>query len=253
MPAQTLPKRATTLAALAASALALTACGTAERLSEIGKAPALAGIENPQYAPGYQPVHMPMPQAPVGEQQANSLWRTGARGFFKDQRATRVGDILTVNIQINDRAQMQNSTTRSRDGSDSLGIPTLFGFERNVARVTGLSDTGSLLSTSGSSSSTGDGQIQRQEQINLQVAALITQVLPNGNLVVQGKQQVRVNHELRELLLSGIIRPEDITNANTISYEKIAEARISYGGKGTVSDVQQPRWGQQVLEVLNPF
>ncbi|QJE72628.1 flagellar basal body L-ring protein FlgH [Aerophototrophica crusticola] len=246
-------KRIPTLAVLAVSALGLSACSTAERLAEIGKAPTLAGIENPQTDPNYRPVHMPMPQAPVMEQQPNSLWRTGARGFFKDQRATRVGDILTVTIQINDRAQMQNSTTRSRDGSDSLGIPTLFGFERNVARATGLSDTGSLVSTSGASSSTGDGQIQRQEQINLRVAALITQVLPNGNLVVQGKQQVRVNHELRELLLSGIIRPEDITNANSISYEKIAEARISYGGKGTVSDVQQPRWGQQVLEVLNPF
>jgi flagellar L-ring protein precursor FlgH len=242
------------IAALLLGASMLSACGTADRLASVGRAPDLSNIEDPSRQSSYQPVRLPMPEAPVVERRANSLWRAGSRAFFKDQRAARVGDILTVTIAINDSAAMQNQTTRSRDGSESMGIPNLFGLEASTNNILPDSVTaGSLVSANSTSSSTGNGQIQRQEQINLQVAALILQILPNGNMVVQGKQEVRVNYEMRELTLTGIIRPEDITSANTISYEKIAEARISYGGKGQVSDLQQPRWGQQVLDIINPF
>ncbi|SNS93012.1 MULTISPECIES: flagellar basal body L-ring protein FlgH [unclassified Azospirillum] len=247
-------RTATTLTTLILGASMLTACGTADRLASVGKEPAFSSIEDPSRSPNYQPVRLPMPEAPVVEKRANSLWRAGSRAFFKDQRAARVGDILTVNIQINDRAQLQNQTTRARTGTETMGVPNLFGLEASTNTV--LPDTvtaASLLSTNSTSNSVGNGQIQRQEQINLQVAALIVQILPNGNMVVQGKQEVRVNYEMRELTLNGIIRPEDITSANTISYEKIAEARISYGGKGQVSDLQQPRWGQQVIDIINPF
>lgn len=235
------------------SVLPLTGCVT-DKLAAIGQTPALSGIEDPSRNPNYRPVHLPMPEAPVQERQANSLWRAGARAFFKDQRAARVGDILTITIQINDRAQLQNNTTRTRDSTDSIGIPNLFGLEASTNRLLPNSvDPASLVSATGNTSTAGTGQIQRQEQINLQVAALIVQVLPNGNMVVNGKQEVRVNNEVRELTLNGIIRPEDITSANTISYEKIAEARISYGGRGQITDVQAPRWGQQVLEAISPF
>lgn len=247
-------RTATTLTTLTLGASMLTACGTADRLANVGKEPAFSSIEDPSRQPNYQPVRLPMPEAPVVEKRANSLWRAGSRAFFKDQRAARVGDILTVSIQINDRAQLQNQTTRARTGTETMGVPNLFGLEASTNTV--LPDTvtaASLLSTNSASNSVGNGQIQRQEQINLQVAALIVQILPNGNMVVQGKQEVRVNYEMRELTLNGIIRPEDITSANTISYEKIAEARISYGGKGQVSDLQQPRWGQQVIDIINPF
>lgn len=242
-----------TLALLTAAATLMSGCVT-DKLAAVGQTPALSGIEDPSRNPNYQPVRLPMPDAPLQDRQANSLWRAGARAFFKDQRAARVGDILTVDIQINDRAQLQNNTTRNRDGSDSLGIPNLLGLESSVNNILPNSvDPASLISATGTSTSTGTGQIQRQEQINMQVAALIIQVLPNGNMVVQGKQEVRVNNEVRELTLTGIIRPEDITSANTISYEKIAEARISYGGRGHITDVQSPRWGQQVLEAISPF
>jgi flagellar L-ring protein precursor FlgH len=238
---------------LSLTVLPLTGCVT-DKLAAVGQTPALSGIDDPSRDPSYRPVRLPMPEAPVQERQANSLWRAGARAFFKDQRAARVGDIMTVTIQINDRAQMQNNTTRTRDGSDSMGIPNLLGLESSTNNILpNAVDPGSLISASGTSNSTGTGQIQRQEQINLQVAALIVQVLPNGNMVVNGKQEVRVNNEVRELTLTGIIRPEDITSANTISYEKIAEARISYGGRGHITDVQAPRWGQQVLEAISPF
>lgn len=247
-------RRLAPVLALSAAAALLSACGTADRLASVGRVPELSAIQNPALAPGYQPVNMPMPAVDLGERQGNSLWRAGARSFFKDQRAGRVGDILTVTIQINDKAQMQNQTKRSRNGSDSMGIPNLFGLESSVNRVLPNSvDPSSLVSASGTSTTDGNGAIQRQEQINLQVAAIVTQIMPNGNLVVQGKQEVRVNGEVRELQLAGIIRPEDITSANTISYEKIAEARISYGGRGNISDVQQPRWGQQVLDIIAPF
>lgn len=255
MSARTLTTRRSIRTALLLSltVLPLTGCVT-DKLAAVGQTPALSGIEDPSRDPNYRPVRLPMPEAPVQERQANSLWRAGARAFFKDQRAARVGDIMTVTIQINDRAQMQNNTTRTRDGSDSIGIPNLFGLESSTNNILpNAVDPASLVSTTGTSSSNGTGQIQRQEQINLQVAALIVQVLPNGNMVVNGKQEVRVNNEVRELTLTGIIRPEDITSANTISYEKIAEARISYGGRGHITDVQAPRWGQQVLEAISPF
>lgn len=255
-PRPSVAARITRLAVLATAAAALSACATADRLANVGKAPALAPIQNPQYDPSYQPVNLPMPAPDYGDRQANSLWRAGARAFFKDQRATRVGDILTVLIQINDRAQLQNNTTRSREGQENLGIPNLFGFQRNIARVLPTADDDTLetlVQTTSDSNAAGSGTIQRNEQINLRVAALITQVLPNGNLVVQGKQEVRVNYELRELTLTGIIRPEDITSQNTISYEQIAEARISYGGRGQITDMQQPRWGQQIVDIISPF
>ncbi|MBP7336159.1 flagellar basal body L-ring protein FlgH [Niveispirillum sp.] len=253
MSARTLPRSIRTTLLLSLAVLPLTGCVT-DKLAAIGQTPALSGIEDPSRNPNYRPVRLPMPEAPVQERQANSLWRSGARAFFKDQRAARVGDIMTVTIQINDRAQMQNNTSRTRDGSDSIGIPNLFGLEASTNNI--LPNTvnpSTLVSATGTTNSAGTGQIQRQEQINLQVAALIVQVLPNGNMVVNGKQEVRVNNEVRELTLTGIIRPEDITSANTISYEKIAEARISYGGRGNLTDVQTPRWGQQVLEAISPF
>jgi flagellar L-ring protein precursor FlgH len=250
---QTTRRSIRTVLMLSLAVLPLTGCVT-DKLAAVGQTPALSGIDDPSRDPNYRPVRLPMPEAPVQDRQANSLWRAGARAFFKDQRAARVGDIMTVDIQINDRAQLQNNTTRARDGSDTMGIPSLFGLESQADRILpNAVDPTSLISTSGTSNSNGTGQIQRQEQINMQVAALIVQVLPNGNMVVQGKQEVRVNNEVRELTLTGIIRPEDITSANTISYEKIAEARISYGGRGHITDVQAPRWGQQVLEAISPF
>lgn len=243
-------RRAALLTALAVSTGLLSAC---ERIEGIGKAPELTRITDPHSVPGYQAVHLPMPAVPPGEQKPNSLWRAGARAFFKDQRANKVGDILTVTIQINDKAQLDNSTTRSRDGKENMSVPGLFGYQNNIARALGTTDSNDLTSLTSSSNSTGTGGIKRAEAIQLKLAALIIDVLPNGTLVIQGKQEVRVNYELRDLTINGVIRPEDINNDNTIGYEKIAEARISYGGKGQMTDLQQPRYGQQLLDVISPF
>lgn len=244
------PARLVRLVLLGCAVMSATACNTFQRLSEVGTPPPLTPISDPKAAPGYAPVNLPMPTPTVLERNPNSLWRSGARGFFKDQRAKQVGDILTVQISIDDRAQLENQSTRARDNSENLGVPNLFGLE--TALPSSLSPS-SLVNLSATTANRGTGAISRQETIELKVAAVVNQVLPNGNLVIQGRQEVRVNFEVRDLLLSGVIRPEDISSENTVSYEKIAEARISYGGRGHISDVQQPRYGQQVIDILSPF
>ena len=183
-----------------------------------------------------------------------SLWSGGKQSLLGDRRAARRGDIMTVVIEIDEEAQISNSTSRSRDGSESLAIPDLFGIpqrlNRNLPEGASLDRAAGLNSTSQSG---GEGSVSRSEELTLRVAATVMQVLPNGVLEIQGSQEVRVNFELRELLVSGFVRPEDISRQNEITYDKIAAARISYGGRGQITDVQQPRIGQQLLDGLLPF
>lgn len=237
------------------SALSLNACaGIQDRMSRIGVEPPMSKIENPQTRPGYQPVSLPMPPSEITASAPNSLWQPARQTFFKDQRAHKVGDILTVMIDVDDEADMKNKTERSRVGGESATIPNFLGFESKLGKV--LPDAvnpSALIGATTNSTNTGGGKIKREEEIRLKIAAMVMEVLPNGNFVIQGRQEMRVNFELRELTIKGVIRPEDILNTNSISYEKIAEARISYGGKGTSSDVQQARYGQQVYDALFPF
>ncbi len=238
---------------LGASSLA--GCGNMiDRVAGIGKEPSMDPIENPQRDPNYQPVSMPMPTPSADLRQPNSLWRQGSRAFFKDQRAAKIGDILTVVIEIDDEAKLDNKTDQNRDGRNSAGLDNLLGYETMLRDIfpDGI-DAGNLVNSDSGSATSGSGTVDRSEAIKLRVAAIITQVLPNGNMVLQGTQQVRVNYELRQLTVGGVIRPEDISNVNEIDYDKIAEARIAYGGKGTLSDVQQPRYGQQVYDIFFPF
>lgn len=239
-------------AALASGLLA--GCGAADRLANIGKQPALSSIENPTTQPGYKPVKMPMPEAVPVSYQPNSLWPGGARGFFKDPRAKQVGDLLTVRVQITDKAEIENTTKRSRKNDEQSGISNLFGFETKAAKVfpKGFDPT-NLANASSEASSEGAGSVDRKETLTTNVAAVVTQVLPNGALVIEGKQEIRVNFEIRELIVAGVVRTEDIDADNTIASEKIAQARIAYGGRGQITDVQQPRYGQQVMDVLLPF
>ena len=243
----------TTVLALAVGSLS--ACNTLSRLSEVGSGPAVSKIEDPTQKAGYQQVSMPMPQAVAPPQNANSLWRPGSRAFFKDQRAKEVGDILTVAVAIaNESASFNSTLTRSRDGSEAAGITGLMGFENSLGKILPDSvDPANLVGTTGTSTNTNAGTTGRTESMTVSLAAVITQVLPNGNLVIAGKQEIRVNYELRELNVQGIIRPEDISSSNSVTYDKIAEARIYYGGRGVNSDLTQPRYGQQLLDVILPF
>ncbi len=229
----------------------LGACSAAERLTQIGATPALSAIENPTAQAGYRPVVMPMPEPVVDSYQSNSLFRSGARGFFKDQRAHRIGDILTVKIVIADKATISNQTSRGRTSTNSAGVGGVLG--SLFATVAPEVSAATAIDVNSGINDAGTGSVNRAESLETEVAAVITQVLPNGNLVIEGRQEVRVNFEVRDLVVAGIVRPEDIGADNTIASSKIAEARIAYGGRGQITDVQQPRYGQQVLDAILPF
>lgn len=226
-------------------------CAAIERLGQIGEKPALSSIDNPTTQAGYKPVNMPMPVPQPASYSPNSLWRNGSRAFFKDQRAHQVGDILTIGINLNDKAILNDKTTRSRKNAEDSGIDSFFG--KSKVPIMNAAVPTRIFKGDSSASSEGDGTVNRNEQVLTTVAAVITQVLPNGNMVIEGKQEIRVNFEIRELVVAGIVRPEDIQSDNTLDSSKIAEARIAYGGRGQITDVQQPRYGQQVLDVLLPF
>jgi flagellar L-ring protein FlgH len=230
----------------------LSGCAALDRLKLIGEQPPLTAIENPTAAPGYKPVQMPMPQPQPASYNPNSLWRNGSRAFFKDQRAHQVGDILTVKVKITDKATVENETSRSRKNSEDSGVDNFFG-KTKLPIFSSVNVPGKILTADSTGSSEGKGSIDRKDEITTNVAGVVTQVLPNGNLVLEGKQEIRVNFEVRELIVAGIVRPEDIESDNTIDSTKIAQARIAYGGRGQITDVQQPRYGQQVLDVLLPF
>ncbi|MDX3967471.1 flagellar L-ring protein precursor FlgH [Bradyrhizobium sp. R2.2-H] len=235
---------------LATCALA-SGCSSIDRLSQIGEQPKLSAIDNPTTQPGYKPVQMPMPKPEVASYNPNSLWRNGSRAFFKDQRARQVGDLLTVTVNITDKANIENDTSRSRTNKEDSGITDFIG-SQTITQANKILP-GRILTADSTSSSEGKGSVDRKEALQTNVAAVVTQVLPNGNLVVEGKQEIRVNFEIRELIVAGIVRPEDIQSDNTIDSTKIAQARIAYGGRGQITDVQQPRYGQQVMDVLLPF
>jgi flagellar L-ring protein precursor FlgH len=237
--------------ALLATSAITSSCSSIDRLSQIGEQPKLAAIENPAAQPGYKPVQMPMPKPETASYNANSLWRNGSRAFFKDQRAARIGDLLTVTVNITDKANIANETQRSRTNKEDSGITDFIG-AKTITQVNKILP-GRILSADSTASSDGKGSVNRQEALQTNVAAVVMQVLPNGNLVVEGKQEIRVNFEIRELIVAGIVRPEDIQSDNTIDSSKIAQARIAYGGRGQITDIQQPRYGQQVMDVLLPF
>jgi flagellar L-ring protein FlgH len=242
---------------LTASLFALSACAnTIDKISRTGKQPPLSTVENPQTQPDYKPLSWPLPDPELSSTRtANSLWQPGARAFFRDQRASRVGDILRINIEINDQAQLDNKTNRGRNSTEAVDAPVLFGFEKKLKYLSpGSPDPANpMFDLTSDTSTTSNGKIDRKEKIRTQVAALVTQVLPNGNLVIEGTQEILVNYEIREVAVKGVIRPQDINSDNTIDSTQIAQARITYSGRGQISDVQQPRWGQQLIEVLSPF
>jgi flagellar L-ring protein precursor FlgH len=226
-------------------------CATFDQLANIGQEPKLSSIDNPTTDPGYQPVSMPMPAPEQAYYQPNSLFSTDARGFFKDQRARKVGDILLVQVTIADKAVIANQTDTARTSANQIGDSGVLGSLFNTAAPT-VDPTKAINSTS-NMSNTGTGSVNRSETVDTQVAAVVTQLLPNGNLVIEGHQEVRVNFEIRDLIVAGVVRPEDIDSDNTIPSSKIAEARIAYGGRGQITNVQQPRYGQQVMDAILPF
>ena len=250
-------KRAAFLTGVAA--LCLVAQGCVGRLDHLTRPPSMS----PPGAPRH-----PLPDASserlalahYGEPKSDepgssgSLWRSGPTSLFGDRRARTLGDILTVVIEIDERAEMRNQTNRVRESTEGLSVPNFFGLPGLAEDV--LPSDGTLnpaIDIASTSNNIGNGDIRREERLTLQVAATVINILPNGHMVITGSQEVRVNHELRDLQVAGIIRPEDISRRNTITYEKIADARVIYGGRGVISDIQQPRYGQKVLDSVLPY
>lgn len=243
---------------LVASA-ALTGCGA----PQFNRDPQLSRVGVDQQtmveaATATVPMPPPEPARVPYRAEAASLWERGSGGFFGDQRATRVGDILTIVIDINDQATLRNATDRERSGNATLGFPSFFGYGTQIDKIlpgVGPSDlpSGNLVDITSATTAGGSGSIRRNESISLRVAALVVQRLPNGNLVVAGRQEVKVNEELRELRVAGILRPQDIQTDNTIPYDQIAEARISYGGRGSVSRQQKRSYGEDVVDIILPY
>ncbi|MGE0221851.1 MAG: flagellar basal body L-ring protein FlgH [Acetobacteraceae bacterium] len=240
---------------LAAGAMALVValggCGSLTRISEVGRPPKMTKTSDPTKEADWRPVSMPMPAREPTPNEANALWRAGSRAFFKDQRAAQVGDIVTVLVNMNDAANLKNVTAATRSSAESGGMPQFFGMETLLPKT--ISDPAKLLNVNSSNNNAGNGQIQRTEAVTLRLAGVVTQVLPNGNLVVAARQEFRVNSELRELQVTGVIRPQDIASNNTVQHDRMAEARIAYGGRGQLTEVQSARWGQQLMDILLPF
>ncbi|MEY8841724.1 flagellar basal body L-ring protein FlgH [Cribrihabitans sp. XS_ASV171] len=234
-----------------AACLLVAACGRADHL---GKPPSFTPTtESAEHVAMLWP-GLPMHTQPQRSVDRASLWSGGQSSLLGDQRAMKKGDILTVVIELDEKAEISNDTDRSRSGSESLGLPHLFGLpQRADVKLPEGASMANAVAIDSSSSSAGSGSVKRKEKLELRIAATVLDVLPNGVLSISGTQELRVNFELRELLVTGYVRPEDISRQNEITYDKIASARVSYGGRGQITDVQQPRYGQQVLDTVLPF
>jgi flagellar L-ring protein precursor FlgH len=223
--------------------------GCVSQVQNIGKEPPMSPVGAGLHPPKIPLPNVPVPVAVYGPD--NSLWQDASADYFRDPRAAKVGDVVTVKIAIKDKASLDNTSERTRDNKNNFNLNT--GYDLNLPLLNGKREGKIDSAIESKSASKGEGAITRSESIELLVAAVVTGVLPNGNLVIKGTQEVRVNFEVRVLTVEGLVRPRDISTDNIVSYEKIAEARISYGGRGRMTEVQQPPWGQQLLDIIWPF
>lgn len=238
-----------------AMSIGLSACGSLDRISNIGKAPAMSPLVTKETEMSTQPVALPMPAERVANRTANSLWSDTQRTtFFEDQRANEIGDILTVVIELSEDAEIENETTRERTTQENANLAQLMGLQTELSKfLPDEVDPNNLANFGSTTNYEGTGEIEREESVNVRVAAMVSQALPNGNLIIHGRQELLVNFEKRVIQIDGVIRPEDISVGNTINYDQIAQARIVYGGEGQITDVQQPRYGTQLYDIIFPF
>lgn len=243
--------------------LFLCGCNMAKKLSTIGEPPELSQIKNPKDLPGYEPVTMPMPAAQAVEQRTNSLWQTGSRAFFKDQRASKVGDVLTVEVKLDRKQSIQMKPDIEPQSSLNATVNAVLGHHLPIQKRIAKALPGKEPSAPGALTewaNTNSAPVHKatatydvQDKMNFKMAAVVIEMLPNGNMVVQGREEIRLVNEVREVEIKGIIRREDVNSNNTISSEKIANMRISYGGRGDLSDAQSAPWGQQYMQKILPF
>lgn len=247
-------KKSTLLIVAFSMTTSLSGCGLVSKLSNVGDPPDMSHIQDPTLAHDYRPVSMPMPQPEPERSNNNSLWQTGSRAFFKDQRANRVGDVITVLVTLNDKAKIDSNNTYNRQATHASNLTNFFGVESKLKTFLPKAvSPASLTNTGSNSQDTGRGLLDRKDTLDTKIGATIIQILPNGNLVIQGRQEILFETELRIIDVRGVIRREDVASDNTIPYSKIAEARIAYGGRGDITDVSSVPWGQQALNRVLPW
>ncbi|MEL6793320.1 MAG: flagellar basal body L-ring protein FlgH [Pseudomonadota bacterium] len=252
-------------------ALAILVCGFfsgCARLAAVGSEPEFSPAGASVAAPAVAPERVAITQYRASEAiaasmapniadaapppRSPSLWSARRASLLGDRRAQRRGDILTVVIEVDEEASISNATSRARSANEDLSVSALLGLPKLVQDTLGI-DLNQAAQLSSGSGTSGDGSVQRSEKLTLRLAATVVDVLPNGHFAISGSQEIRVNYELRDLTVRGVVRPEDISRANEITYDKIADARVGYGGRGVISDVQQPRYGQQIADIILPF
>ncbi len=234
----------------------LCSCNVTDRLARVGKAPDMNDMETfeEEMYDNMSKRNNALNDNEKSVRTASSLWNPGSRSFFRDQRARSVGDILKVVVTIQDSAKLDNKTEVKRNDNASTGVPNFLGIESNLNKVLpNAVNPSKLIGVTSTDTNKGEGKIDRKETINTTIAATVVKILSNNNLIIKGSQEVRVNYEVREVTIEGIVRPEDISAQNSVTLDQIAEARVSYGGQGNVSDYQQPRYGKQVLDIISPF
>lgn len=254
-------KRFLNMIILLPAALILSGCNLAEKLSSIGETPQLSLIQDPTRHKDYQPLTMPMPVAMESSyDKSPSLWQSGAQAFFKDQRAGKVGDIITVNVQVEQNESIEMTPSISRKNESKSTVTNAFGLERKAEKFfprkqhDGADNANpTWLDVNSNPKLSGSAKYEVKDKINFKIAATVVQILPNGNMVLDGRQEMRLVNEIREVQLKGIVRREDISSSNTVNWDKIAELRIGYGGRGELSDMQTFPWGQQVMNKILPF
>lgn len=245
--------------------LLLTGCNLAERLSRVGEAPTVSQIQDPTLIEGYHPLSMPMPD-PLSldncatETSPNSLWQSGSKAFFKDQRARKVGDILTVAIDLNQEQKIEMTPSLAQNSTLSAGVSNIYGLRNRSFGVAPISlQTGAvngltnLLNAQSNPTLSGSGSYTVKDKLKFNMAAMVIQVLPNGSMVIEGRQELGLVNEIREINLKGVIRREDISASNTITTPKIAQLRIAYRGRGDLTDNMSAPLGHQVVNKLSPF
>ena len=238
---------------LAVKILFLSAChDMRSQINDIGKPPKLNKVDKNSYL---KDANQSLETSILESSNSNSLWLPKQKNFFfRDRKAKSIGDILKVKVSIEEKAKIDNKTSSSRDKNNkNFGVANLFGLEKSASVGKSHIDPSNLLSITGSSQNSGTGKIDRKETINTTIAAIIYKILPNGNFFIKGSQEIRVNFEIREITLTGIIRPEDLDSDNSVDLKQVAEARVSYGGRGQITAVQQPTYGKQFLDIVSPF
>ncbi len=254
--------------------ITLTGCDIiSDRLDEVGRVPQLSGMNfyEEQFHPIHERIEVESRLDDLGYENGysyhenrgahktissdhsnpNSIWRSGSRSFFKSRS---VGDVLSVIVEIQDKAKLDNKTQKSRNSGNGIKAPSILGLENVVDKVLpGTSPASNMLNLNSTASASGNGKIDRKETVQTTIAATVVKILPSGNLIIKGSQEVRVNFDVREITVSGIVRPEDISSNNTVRLEQIAEARVSYGGRGHIFEYQQAPYGKQVLDIVSPL